>query len=90
MAHFDLREYLEKLEAAGELRRIEADEDRNLEVGAITQRLAERGGPAAHFSNVKGAGHGVSLIGGSMARGSAGLWSKVDNSITSGVFGLVR
>lgn len=77
MAHFDLREYLEKLEAAGELRRIEADVDPNLEVGAITQRLAERGGPAAHFVNVNGAGHGVSLIGGSMARGSAGLWSKV-------------
>jgi len=76
MAHYDLREYLEKLGAAGELHRIDTEVDPHLEAGAIAQRLAERGGPAVHFAKVKGAGHGISLVGGAMGRGVAGLWSR--------------
>ncbi len=76
MSYFDLREYIEALDQAGELHRVEAEVDPDLEMGAVAQRLAERGGPAVHFLNVKGAGHGVSHLGGMMSRGNKGLWSK--------------
>jgi phenylphosphate carboxylase alpha subunit len=76
MPYFDLREYLDALEEVGELQRVTAEVDPNLEVGAVAQRIAERGGPAVHFQNVIGAGHGISLLGGMMGRGSKGLWSK--------------
>lgn len=77
MALYDLRDYLSKLEEAGELCRIEAEVDSHLEVGAIVQRLAERGGPAAQFLKVRGAGSGVTLLGGMMSRGARGVWTRV-------------
>lgn len=77
MAHLDLRDYLEALGQAGELHSIDATVDPHLEIGAIAQRLAERGGPAVHFRKAKGAEHGVSLVGGLLGRGRAGLWSRV-------------
>lgn len=77
MAFYDLREYLQKLEECGELSRIDAEVDADLEVGAITQRIAEKGGRAAHFLNVKGASNDATLVGGSMNRGSKYLWAKV-------------
>jgi 4-hydroxy-3-polyprenylbenzoate decarboxylase len=72
----DLRDFLESLEAVGELHRIDAEVDPVLELGAIAQRLAERGGPAVHFTNVTGAAHGVTWTSGILGRGSLGLWSK--------------
>ncbi len=77
MAHFDLREFMDKLEAEGELCRIDKKVDTYLEVGAIAQRLAERGGPAVHFTSVKGSKNGVTLAAGLVGRGMKGLWSKV-------------
>jgi len=76
LAHLDLRDYLQALERVGELHRVDAEVNPHLEVGAIAQRLAERGGPAVHFRTVKGAGYGVSLVGGLLGRGCAGLWSR--------------
>lgn len=75
MAHYDLREYLDRLEAEGELARVDAPVDANLEAGAIAQRLAERGGPAVHFRNVAGAS-GTSLVAGTLSRGTKAIWSK--------------
>lgn len=75
MAHYDLREYLDRLEAEGELVRIDAEVDPMLEAGAIAQRLAERGGPAVHFRTLTGC-PGGSLVGGTLARGQRTLWSK--------------
>lgn len=75
MAHYDLREYLDRLEAEGELTRIDSEVDPTLEAGAIVQRLAERGGPAVHFRNLKGV-EGASLVGGTLSRGARGIWSK--------------
>jgi 4-hydroxy-3-polyprenylbenzoate decarboxylase len=49
----DLREYIEILEQAGELRRVTAQVDWNLEIGAITRRLMDRKGPAPLFENIK-------------------------------------
>ena len=75
MAHYDLREYLDRLEAEGELTRIDSEVDPTLEAGAIAQRLAERGGPAVHFRNLKGF-TGASLVGATLSRGARGIWSK--------------
>ncbi|MCC7413759.1 MAG: UbiD family decarboxylase [Gammaproteobacteria bacterium] len=77
MSYYDFREYLDKLESAGELQHVRPQVDSNLEIGAIAQRLAERGGPAAHFWNVRNAAHGISWIAGSMSRGLNGIWSKL-------------
>lgn len=77
MPHYDLREYLGRLEEAAELRRVEKPVDSNLEVGAIVQRIAECGGPALHFTAVSGASDGSSLVGALMNRGSRFTWSKV-------------
>jgi len=48
----DMRGYIETLEAMGELRRFEGA-DLNLEVGALTERAAEKEGPALLFGKFK-------------------------------------
>jgi UbiD family decarboxylase len=77
MAHYDFREYLQKLAEGGELVEVSAAVNPEFEMGAICQRIAERGGPAAHFKNVEGAGYGLTYVGASMGRGANGLWSKL-------------
>ena len=77
MGYADLREFLDALGAAGELHRVVTKVDPHLVAGAISQRLAERGGPAVHFRNVKGAGHGATLVSGLLGRGNAGPWSRM-------------
>lgn len=74
---YDFREYLEKLEEAGELAHVRSEVDPNLEISAISQRISERGGPAVHFWNVAGAGRDVTYVGASMSRGVKGIWSKL-------------
>ena len=54
MAYKDLREFLKRLEAAGELKRISAEVDPVLEVTEITQRVTRAGGPALFFERPKG------------------------------------
>lgn len=81
MAHYDLREYLDKLEKAGEFRRHDGAVDSKFEAGAIVQRIAEEGGPAIQFKNVDGGPEGASLVGGTMNRGSRRIWSKVAHAL---------
>ena len=50
----DLRGFLELLEARGQLRRISAPVDPDLELAAIADRVLGCGGPALLFENVKG------------------------------------
>jgi 4-hydroxy-3-polyprenylbenzoate decarboxylase len=50
----DLREYLWKLKAEGELINVTAEVDTHLEVGAITRRVCEQREPAPLFENLKG------------------------------------
>ena len=57
----DMREYISLLENMGELRRFEGA-DLNLEVGALTERAAEKEGPALLFSNFKGFPQGCRVI----------------------------
>lgn len=54
MPFLDLRAYLEKLEAEGELLKVGAEVDAHLEIGAITRRACERRAPAPLFENIKG------------------------------------
>ena len=50
----DLRAWIALLEREGELVRIEAEVDPELEITEITDRTVKAGGPALLFENVKG------------------------------------
>jgi len=50
----NLREYIELLEEAGELKRITYEVDSNLEITEIADRIVKQNGPALLFENVKG------------------------------------
>jgi len=54
VAYKDLREFIRRLEAAGELKRISAEIDPVLEITEITQRVTRAGGPALLFERPKG------------------------------------
>lgn len=61
----DLREYLAKLEAAGELQHIEEEVDWNLEVGAVIRRAYDLRAPAPLFEKIKGYPRGYRIFGAS-------------------------
>src|SRR3954468_3346825 len=50
----DLREWIALLEREGELVRIDAEVDAELEITEINDRVVKAGGPALLFENVKG------------------------------------
>ncbi|NER84812.1 MAG: UbiD family decarboxylase, partial [Leptolyngbya sp. SIO1D8] len=50
----DLHAFLQQLEDRGQLRRISAPVDPDLEIAEIANRLLLSGGPALLFENVKG------------------------------------
>ena len=50
----DLREWIALLEREGELVRVSAEVDPDLEITEITDRVVKSGGPALLFENVKG------------------------------------
>ena len=50
----DLRDYIRKCEEEGELKRIKAEVDWDLEISHIAKLVEERSGPALLFENVKG------------------------------------
>lgn len=54
MAYRDLREFLGRLEAEGELRRVAVEVAPELEITEITDRICRSGGPALLFEKVKG------------------------------------
>ncbi len=54
MAYKNLRDFINTLEKAGELRRIAAEVEPSLEITEITDRVSKKGGPALLFENVKG------------------------------------
>jgi 4-hydroxy-3-polyprenylbenzoate decarboxylase len=54
MKYRDLRDFIAQLEALGELKRISAEVDPELEVTEICDRTLRREGPALLFENVKG------------------------------------
>jgi 4-hydroxy-3-polyprenylbenzoate decarboxylase len=54
MAFKNLREYIAALEEHGELKRVKKEVDWNLEAGAITRLVCEKGLPSPLFEKVKG------------------------------------
>jgi 4-hydroxy-3-polyprenylbenzoate decarboxylase len=50
----DLRDFLEKLDKQGQLRRVSAEVDPALEITEITDRILKAGGPALFFERPKG------------------------------------
>ncbi len=54
MAFRNLQQYIEALEKRGELRRITAEVDRDLEITEIADRVVKEKGPALLFENVRG------------------------------------
>ncbi|MGD0801020.1 MAG: UbiD family decarboxylase [Terracidiphilus sp.] len=60
MAYDDLRDWINTLEKAGELRHIGTEVSPELEITEITDRVSKSGGPALLFENIKGhPGHKV-------------------------------
>jgi 4-hydroxy-3-polyprenylbenzoate decarboxylase len=57
----DLREFLKQIEQRGQLRRIQAIVDPDLEIAEIANRMLQRGGPALLFENVKGSPYSVAV-----------------------------
>lgn len=62
MPYRDLREFLERLEAEGELLKIRAEADWNLEIGAISSRSIANKGPALLFENIKDYSQGYRIL----------------------------
>ena len=50
----DIRQFVEELEKAGQLKRIKTEVDANLEIAEILRRVSYTTGPAILFDNVKG------------------------------------
>jgi 4-hydroxy-3-polyprenylbenzoate decarboxylase len=57
----DLRGFIQLLEDRGQLRRIRALVDPDLEIAEISNRMLQAGGPALLFENVKGADYPVAI-----------------------------
>jgi len=60
VAYRDLREFLARLEREGELKRLSAEVDVDLEITEITDRVSKAGGPALLFERPRSARDGVS------------------------------
>ena len=57
VAYRDLREFIQKLEREGELKRIRTEVDPVLEITEITDRVTRSGGPALLFERPRGSAH---------------------------------
>src|SRR5919197_5218899 len=55
----DLRDWIARLEREGELVRVQAKVDPDLEITEINDRTVKAGGPALLFQNVKGSEHAL-------------------------------
>lgn len=63
MAYKYLREYINALEAEGELQRIKKEVDWDMEVGAIIRRSYDLKAPAPFFEKIKGYPEGYRILG---------------------------
>src|SRR5215813_13186463 len=61
MGYRDLREFLSQLERSGELKRVRAEVDPNLEMTEICDRVLKSAGPALLFEKPKG--HAIPVLG---------------------------
>jgi phenyl-phosphate phosphatase/carboxylase subunit alpha len=77
MPHYDLRDFLAALDSAGELRLHAGPIDTRLEMGALVQRIAEKGGPAVKFTGLAQGPSGASLVGATLNRGARSALAKL-------------
>ena len=49
----DIQQFIEKLEKAGELKRVKTEVNTNLEIAEILRRVSYTKGPAILFENIK-------------------------------------
>jgi 4-hydroxy-3-polyprenylbenzoate decarboxylase len=61
MSYRDLRDFLSQLERSGELKRVRAEVDPNLEMTEVCDRVLRSGGPALLFEKPKG--HAIPVLG---------------------------
>jgi 4-hydroxy-3-polyprenylbenzoate decarboxylase len=61
MSYRDLRDFLSQLESSGELKRVRAEVDPNLEMTEVCDRVLKSGGPALLFEKPKG--HAIPVLG---------------------------
>lgn len=74
---YDMREFMEALEAAGELVRVKTEVDWNLEASAIIRRTNEIGAPAPFFQKIKGYPEGFNrMMGGQMGGSVKGVYRR--------------
>ena len=59
MAYKDIQAFMKKVEDKGQLKRITAEVDADLEITEITDRVSKDIGPALLFENVKGSKYPV-------------------------------
>ena len=69
MAYYDLREFMEACDDAGEMITIDQEVDWNLEAGAISRRICEVGAPMAFMPKVRGIKNGASILGSPLSKG---------------------
>lgn len=74
---WNLRSFIELLEKEGELKRITAEVDWNLEAGAITRRVGEKRGPALLFENISGYSRGYRLLSNHLGPSNPSVHSRV-------------
>lgn len=84
----DMRTFIARLEAAGQLRRVRAEVSAHLEIGEIASRLAAEGGPAALFENVTG--HTMPVLVGAYASMQRMAWALGGESLDAIAAGLAE
>lgn len=77
MAYYDLREFIDACEKAGELTTIEKEIDWNLECGAIARRITEIGAPMAWMKKIKGCSEDWSVLASPLSKGHISDFSRV-------------
>ncbi len=79
----DLRDYLQALQAAGELQPIDVEVDWQLELGGIIRRSYDLGAPAPLFNHIKGINSGMRVFG-----APAGLSAKPQQALARAAISL--
>src|SRR5258707_14109575 len=91
MAYDSLAEFLEVLEAEGELGRINTEVDPILAIAEITDRVSKAHGPALFFENVRGSRFPLAInVLGSERRMAKALGVKDLEEIAERIAGLIK
>lgn len=75
--YYDLREYMEVCEQAGEMITVPREVDWNLEAGAIARRITEIGAPMALMPKMRGVQEGFSVLASPISKGWNNDFSRV-------------